>query len=82
MKVGDYIVVNQTKGINPYQSWIDTYSGDYFAKAVNTAIAICDDIAAENTSAQQTKMINTFVMATKMEWMFWDSAYQLDKWKI
>lgn len=82
MKVGDYIVAHQTKGQNPYQNWIDTYAGDDFAKAVNIAIAICDALADESTLEQRMEMTNAFVLATKMEWMFWNSAYKLEKWSI
>jgi len=82
MKVGDYILEHQTKNYNPYQQWIDTYAGDEFASAVNTAIAICDEVAEKCTSEQQEKMTQAFVLVTKMEWMFWDSAYALQKWEI
>lgn len=82
LKVGNYIISNQTKDRNPYQNWINTYAGEEFETSVNTAIAICDAVASESTLEQQEKMTDAFLLAAKMEWMFWDSAYQLDKWKV
>lgn len=81
-KVGDYILTHQSSKNNPYQAWIDTYGGAEFAQAVTQAIDICDRMAAQCTPLQQAKMRDAFVMATKMEWLFWDSAYQRESWKI
>jgi thiaminase (transcriptional activator TenA) len=79
-KVGDYIVGHQTKGNNPYQSWIDTYGSEEFADKVKKAITICDE-ASEN-SAQKEEMTKAFLYASKMEWMFWDSAYRIETWPV
>lgn len=81
-EVGDYILANQTKGENPYQNWIDTYGGEDFAKSVTLAISICDELAEKCTPEQQEAMTQAFVMCSKFEWMFWDSAYNMEKWKI
>lgn len=81
-KVGDFILANQKKGENQYQNWIDTYGGEEFAQAVEKAIAICNDLAKNTTVEKQEKMLEACEMATKMEWMFWNSAYQLEKWPI
>ena len=81
-EVGDYILAHQTKENNPYQTWIDMYAGDEFAKSVERAIRICDELAEKCTEEQQNAMTEAFITCSKMEWMFWDSAYQLEQWKI
>lgn len=81
-EVGDSILEHQTKKENPYQSWIDTYGGESFEKSVLAAIAICDQQAAKCTEEQQGKMTEAFMLCTKMEWLFWDSAYRQEKWCI
>ena len=81
-KVGDHILVVQSKNGNPYQAWIDTYGGDEFAAAVQQAIAICDEVAASCTAARHRAMTEAFVLSTKMEWMFWDSAWKLETWPV
>ena len=81
-EVGDHILAAQSKNNNPYQAWIDTYGGDEFAKAVLRAIAICDEVAASCTEARRKDMTEAFVVCTKMEWMFWDSAWKLETWPV
>lgn len=81
-KVGDYILTKQNTNNNPYQAWIDTYGGEEFAEAVNQVIQICDNYAKNCTIDQQNKMTEAFLMASKMEWLFWDSAWNQEAWKI
>lgn len=80
-EVGDYIFKNQ-KPNNLYQDWINMYSDENFAVSNKKAISICDELAANCTESQQQEMTDAFVLAAKMEWMFWDSAYRLEKWPV
>ncbi|GAA4211208.1 thiaminase II [Pedobacter jeongneungensis] len=80
--VGDYIFAEQTGDQNPYKRWIDMYAGAEFAAAVEKAIAITDQLAAGVNEETREKMLVAFEMATRLEWMFWDSAYEQEKWKI
>lgn len=78
--VGDYIYGNQQVENNPYQRWIDTYGGDEFATAVQNAIAICNK-AAENTTPEiRKRMTEAFTTSSRMEYDFWDGAYNLNVW--
>ena len=77
-EVGKYIVTNQTNNSNPYQDWINTYEGEEFAESVRKAIAICDEAAANSSEKIQEAMTRAFVLSCKMEWMFWDSAWNLE----
>ncbi|NOU61411.1 thiaminase II [Marinifilum caeruleilacunae] len=81
-KVGDYILANQSKEDNPYQNWIDTYGGEEFAQAVEKAISICDKLAVQASIEKRKKMWDAFVKASKMEWIFWDSAYKKEGWPV
>ncbi|HBG57976.1 MAG TPA: thiaminase II [Porphyromonadaceae bacterium] len=81
-KVGDHILVNQTTQNNPYQSWIDTYGGEKFEKSNALAISICDEVAEKCTTEQQIAMTKAFVTCSKLEWMFWNSAYKQEQWNI
>lgn len=80
--VGDYIFAQQTGDQNPYKRWIDMYAGAEFAAAVEKAINITDELATQASAATREKMFIAFEMAARLEWMFWDSAYQMEKWKI
>lgn len=81
-RVGETILARQTDDANPYAAWIATYADPAFADATARAIAICDELAAETGDAVRRRMTELFVRCTKMEWLFWDSAYRLEQWKI
>lgn len=67
---------------NPYQAWIDTYAGEEFHAAVRAVIATTDAAAAEVSLLLRARMHAAFTRATQLEWMFWDSAFRLEKWPV
>ncbi|SHK74056.1 thiaminase II, partial [Epilithonimonas mollis] len=79
-KVGDHIYNNFKIKNNPYQKWIDTYGGEEFSNAVKQAIRLCDEVASETTPAIRQKMEQAYVTSSRMEYKFWDAAYNLKKW--
>ncbi|MEA2048088.1 MAG: thiaminase II [Campylobacterota bacterium] len=82
-EVGDFIVKMQgNRGSNPYQSWIETYASDEFADAVQQAIDIANTYALTASPENLAKMEEAFLKTSKLEYMFWDSAYQQEAWKI
>ncbi|ASK32077.1 thiaminase II [Chryseobacterium sp. T16E-39] len=80
-EVGDYIYKHQNAINNPYHKWIETYGGEEFSIAVDQAIAICDTIAEKATEETRNKMTEAFIMSTRMEYHFWEAAYELKIWK-
>lgn len=81
-KVGDYILENQLEMDNPYQEWIATYGSEDFAKAVEQAEQVANDLALKTSNEIRIKMNEVYAKATKMEWMFWNSAYKLENWPL
>ena len=82
-EVGDYILANQlNKENNIYQEWIDTYAGEEFATSVAKAIAITNKYASLASKENLALMEEVFIKTSKLEWMFWDSAYKQEAWKI
>lgn len=79
-KVGDYILANQNNKANPYQAWIDTYAGEQFGILVTKAISICDEAAVNCTPAQQQQMTEAFITGCRLEFNFWESAYNIATW--
>lgn len=80
-RVGEEIV-RKSAGDNPYRQWIETYANEAFAASTRRAIDICDELAENTTPSIRALMTEAFVYATKMEWMFWNSAYNLEQWEI
>jgi thiaminase (transcriptional activator TenA) len=62
---------------HPYRAWIATYADPAFEAAVTQARAITDRLAERG---DRTAMAEAFVKATEYEWMFWDSAWNLETW--
>ncbi|MCB4808753.1 thiaminase II [Tamlana sp. 62-3] len=82
-QIGDYILSKQNaNNNNPYKDWIKTYSGEDFEKSVKNAIAITNKHAEYASPNVLEKMNQAFTKASKLEWLFWDSAYNQEKWKI
>jgi thiaminase/transcriptional activator TenA len=80
-EVGKHLLQVARPG-NPYQAWIDTYADQAFADGVQRVIAISDTIAADATPAVRKQMHEGFRRAARLEWMFWDSAYRLERWPV
>ena len=79
-KVAQHVYKTTIKD-NPYQKWIDTYAGENFQGIVQSAIKLTDRVAEDLNKKQIKKMLETFVLSTRLEWMFWDSAYRMETWQ-
>lgn len=80
--VGQEILARGLNADNPYMQWIETYADQTFAASTSEAIRICDQLADGAGTAVRRRMTEIFVLCSKMEWMFWDSAYNMEQWKI
>lgn len=78
-EVGHYIR-ERAAADNPYSEWIETYSSEEFSEDVNRAIEITDEIAKTASSRQRRNMKKVFGYSTRLEWMFWQSAYRQEEW--
>ena len=80
-EVGRDILSRAAPG-NPYQAWIDTYAGEEFHAAVAATIAATDAAASGASATLRKRMHAAFTRATQLEWIFWDSAYRLERWPL
>lgn len=80
-RVGESIMRECAEG-NPYARWIETYGDEGFAESNRRAIEICDGLAEGASPEARAQMTEAFVMSTRMEWMFWDSAYRMEQWPV
>lgn len=65
-----------------YRRWIETYASDEFDRTVREILDRTDRLAATLTEAQRADMTGRFVTASRYEWMFWDAAWQLQRWPV
>jgi thiaminase/transcriptional activator TenA len=66
---------------NPYQKWIDTYASPEFSQVVDRALALTDEAALGAGEGLRAAMEEAFETASRLEWLFWDSAYRLEAWQ-
>jgi thiaminase/transcriptional activator TenA len=76
-------IVTRAKGklaTNPYARWIETYSGVEFDESVTRAIDIVEALATEASESARQAMRAAYETSSRLEWLFWDSAYRLEQW--
>lgn len=73
---------NSNRESNPYNLWIDAYADETFEASTVRAIEICDKLAQNASETTRKMMTDIFLRCAKMEWMFWNSAWNLEKWEI
>lgn len=65
---------------HPYAQWVTTYDDPAFHESVATARRLVDEAAAAATAEQREAMVRAFVVATRYEFMFWDTALNPQPW--
>jgi thiaminase/transcriptional activator TenA len=75
-EVGKFIAAQASLN-NPYELWINLYSGIEFEQSVKSAIDLVDRAALRASQKELQQMQYVFNEATQLEWKFWDSAYNL-----
>jgi thiaminase/transcriptional activator TenA len=80
-EVGKYIY-GQAHPQNPYQAWIDTYAGDAFDQVVSQMLDLTERLANEASPAERENMQKAFAQSSRLEWYFWNDAYQLTDWLV
>jgi thiaminase (transcriptional activator TenA) len=73
-------ILKQNVANNPYQAWIDTYSGEHFNDEVRKVIDIIDQVAANSDAQTVEKMHLAYTRGAELEYLFWDSAYEQRQW--
>ena len=73
-------IVSKSVANNPYQAWVDTYSGEEFNEAVKNVLVTIDRIAECCDADTIEKMHQAYTKGAELEWLFWDGAYQQRKW--
>jgi thiaminase (transcriptional activator TenA) len=83
-EVGNQIVTRASDNLakNPYARWIETYAGPDFSRSVDRAIAVTGAAAQSAGEPERSRMRRAFVLSSRLEWGFWDSAYRLEAWPL
>lgn len=82
LEVGKAIIRKATLDGNPYAQWISTYADETFEESTEKAIEICNRMAEQASEETRRRMTETFLNASRLEYRFWASAYEMEKWEI
>ncbi|KAI6171778.1 Thiaminase II [Aphelenchoides besseyi] len=77
-KVGQHVKTSASPD-NPFQIWIDQYGSEEFAGSVARMITLVDEIA-EKEPNELEYMHEAYTRSARLEYLFWDDAYNLRKW--
>ena len=79
-EVGRHVAKTRKTEGNRYAEWIAGYGDPAYEKTVETAMAIGSDLAAGLKPEERTAMTAAFLRSNRLEWMFWDAAWRLERW--
>jgi thiaminase/transcriptional activator TenA len=79
------LLVEGAKSPNPmYQDWIDFYapSRDGLTPRIAAIQARFDEVAANADPATLARCERNYIISSRYEWEFWDSAYKRVTWRV
>lgn len=76
------VTANVPLADHPYGDWIDTYGDPDFAEQTRQAKAVVDAAAERSGADVRARMLEAYTIASRYEWMFWESAQRHETWPI
>lgn len=77
--------LSQSKKISKqviYAEWTATYASKEYADLVGWHRELVDDLALRAGRAERERMRSHFMLSSRYEYMFWDMAYNLERWPV
>lgn len=65
-----------------YREWILMYGSDEFGALTDWSISLMDQLAEGLPEQELVQLEKHFVVASKLEYMFWDMAYRMEEWPV
>jgi thiaminase (transcriptional activator TenA) len=65
-----------------YREWIETYASEEYWKPLREQIRLTDDLGVSAGPDVKKLMTSHFLLSSRYEYLFWDQAYNLEKWRI
>jgi thiaminase (transcriptional activator TenA) len=76
------LLKGSTPNVTIYQEWINAYGGEWFRDLLNEQLNRLNGLALEAPKSEQEKMKQHFIISSQYESMFWDMAYNHEKWPV
>lgn len=81
-EVGRRLYRNRPKEPRIYREWIETYASEGYWKPVGEQIHLMDELGRNASPSEKKLMVAHFLLSSRYEYLFWDQAYRLEKWRI
>jgi thiaminase (transcriptional activator TenA) len=81
-EVGRKLYKGRPKQPKIYREWIETYASEEYWKPLREQIRLMDDLGASTGQDAKKRMTSHFLLSSRYEYLFWDQAYNLEKWRI
>ncbi|GGG79280.1 thiaminase II [Paenibacillus radicis (ex Gao et al. 2016)] len=65
-----------------YGEWIRMYGSPEFSELTDWCIGVMDRLAEGLAEPELAKLERHFLIASKLEYMFWDMAYRQEEWPV
>ncbi|SDX82219.1 thiaminase II [Paenibacillus sp. CF384] len=65
-----------------YREWILMYGSEEFEALTHWCIDLMDRLAEGQPEAELAQLEERFLVASKLEYMFWDMAYRQEEWPV
>ena len=65
-----------------YQEWIEMYSSDEFGVLGEWLRELLNRLTGESSEAEKRRLENHFLTSSRYEYLFWEMAYNQERWQI
>ncbi len=81
-ELGSRLAAQGGPASGPYAEWIAMYGSAEFAQLSDWCRAIVDRAAAGAPAGEHKRMEAAFLTSSRYEFMFWEAAWQRERWSI
>lgn len=67
---------------HPFRPWIEFYADPVVGEICGEFSRRIDALAKDTGEAEKARMEENFLASSRMEYMFWDMAYNLEEWPV
>jgi len=75
-------LTRETGNVTAYAEWLQTYRSVESRELSEKLRSFLDDIGSTASNLQRLRMVQSFLVASRYEYLFWEMAYNLEKWTI
>jgi thiaminase/transcriptional activator TenA len=81
-EVGKRLYKGRPRAPKIYRQWIELYASEGFWRPVREQIRLLDEMGAQASSDEKRILTSHFLLSSRYEYLFWDQAYGLERWRI